>query len=281
MSEKWLTIVKKISKYLIGLLLILFCIYAALGFYITTHQEVLLNDVRNIANENCNGDVTIGDVEVLFFKGFPNVAIAVKEVTIKDSLWAQHKKKLLKNATIHMEIAPWAIFLKKIKLNTISIQDATVDLYIRKDGYSNTAVFTSSKKTTKKKSPSLLSLEVKQLQMKKIHFISENELKHKKFDFEISKLIIQGENAPTGWKGNAQIETLVQSMAFNTLKGSFAKNKVIKGTLTLEHNKSKGNISVLSDALLIGEDRFKIISNFGTTKLNSKYSISIINSSIS
>ncbi|MGL2986842.1 hypothetical protein ACSVH5_04530 [Flavobacterium sp. RSSA_27] len=280
MANKWLSLGKKIGKIFLLIAILLLSIYGIIGLYVNAHHDELLKEVREIADKNCNGEVKIGDLEVLFFRGFPNVTIAIKDVSIKDSLWAQHKKTLLKAPSIYAEILPWAIFVKKIKLENISINDATIDLYVGKDGYSNSSVFSTPKKNNKESSSGMLTLELNHLSLKNVHFISENQSKFKKFDFNIFRLQLVGAATFSGWEGNVQLETQVKSMAFNTRYGSFAKNKIIKGKLTIQHQKNEDVLLVDSEALAIGEDVFQIHSKFGLTKTNTKYLITIINPDI-
>lgn len=280
MTKKWLPLGKKIGKLLLIIVLVLISIYGILGLYVNAHHDELLKEVREIANKNCKGEVKIGDLEVLFFRGFPNVTIAIKEVSIKDSLWAQHKKTLLTAAAVRAEILPWAIFVKKIKLENISINDAIIDFYVGKDGYSNTSVFSSPSSNPKKTGSGKLSLELNKLQFRNVTFISENQTKNKKFDFATEYLTLNRSNTKEGWHATIVLKTDVRSMSFNTQYGSFAKNKRIKGTLKADYNQKKGIIIVTSDALSIGEETFKIHSSFGVTQANSHYLISINNSKI-
>ena len=279
MTKKWFPLGKKIGKFFLIIVFVLISIYGILGWYVGTHHDKLLQEVREIANKNCKGEVKIGDLEVLFFRGFPNVTIAIKEVSIKDSLWAQHKRTLLQAPSIYAEIQPWAIFVKKIKLDNLSINDAEIQLFVDANGYSNTAVFSNASKTDTTSSSSL-SLDLNHLKFNNVSFVSDNQFKHKKFDFVIEKLRIEKHTTSEGWEADIALNTLVKSMAFNTKHGSFAKNKVIQGTLRAKYSESKGFIAINTPALSIGEDVFQIQSHFGVSKTNSSFSIAITNPKI-
>ena len=279
MTKKWFPLGKKIGKFFLIIVFVLISIYGILGWYVGTHHDKLLQEVREIANKNCKGEVKIGDLEVLFFRGFPNVTIAIKEVSIKDSLWAQHKRTLLQAPSIYAEIQPWAIILKKVKLDHLSINDAQVQLFLDAKGYSNTSVFSSAPKTDTTSSSSL-SLDLNHLKFNNVSFVSDNQFKHKKFDFVIEKLRIEKHTTSEGWEADIALNTLVKSMAFNTKHGSFAKNKVIQGSLQAKYSESKGFIAINTPALSIGEDVFQIQSHFGISKTNSTFAIAITNPNI-
>ena len=279
MTKKWFPLGKKIGKFFLIIVFVLISIYGILGWYVGTHHDKLLQEVREIANKNCKGEVKIGDLEVLFFRGFPNVTIAIKEVSIKDSLWAQHKRTLLQAPSIYAEIQPWAIFVKKIKLDNLSINDAEIQLFVDANGYSNTAVFSNASKTDTTSSSSL-SLDLNHLKFNNVSFVSDNQFKHKKFDFVIEKLRIEKHTTSEGWEADIALNTLVKSMAFNTKHGSFAKNKVIQGSLQAKYSESKGFIAINTPALSIGEDVFQIQSHFGVSKTYSTFAIAITNPNI-
>ncbi|OAZ05135.1 AsmA-like C-terminal region-containing protein [Flavobacterium succinicans] len=274
MTKKWLSIIKKIGKFFLFFVLFLISLYGIIGLYIDTHHDQLLKEVREIANKNIKGEVTIGDFEVVYFHGFPHMTIAVKDVTIKDSLWAKHKRTLLKANSIYAKILPWDIFLKKIKIDNVSIHDAKIHLYIDPKGYTNTSVFSSDSKT-KTTSSKKLSLELDQVKLVDVSFISENQFKHKRFDFTVDHLHLKKFDTAQGWEADIDLKTLVKSMTFSMRHGSFAKNKVIEGTLIAKYSEANGAIAVNSDALSIGEDVFKVNTSFGVDKGNSIFSIGL------
>jgi len=55
-------------------------------------------------------------------------------------------KNIATSPSIYAEIQPWAIFLKKIKLDHLSINDAKIQLFVDAKGYSNTSVFLAHQK---------------------------------------------------------------------------------------------------------------------------------------
>ena len=64
MTKKWFPLGKKIGKFFLIIVFVLISIYGILGWYVGTHHDKLLQEVREIANKNCKGEVKIGDLEV-------------------------------------------------------------------------------------------------------------------------------------------------------------------------------------------------------------------------
>lgn len=278
-------ITKKIGLKILKISGILFLIvaisYGILGIYISSHHEQIVKDINKTVQEKFVGDIKVGDFEVLFFKNFPNLTLEVKNVTVKDSLWHQHKKTLLQAERIYAKVLPWSIIFTNLNINTINLDNTKIDLYVDANGYSNTSALAKRKPTEQKpKSKSIIEIEVDKINLHKVEFISENKIKNKLFDFDTEELKIDLDSKDNGWEAKLDIKTKVNSMAFNTIHGSFAKDKNIEGELLAVFNKEKGQVIVHSDKLSIGETYFKVDAELGVTKTNSKFGIHLFSESI-
>jgi hypothetical protein len=263
------------------LVILIGIIYTILGVYISSHHATIVKDINKAAKEKFTGDIKIGDVEILFFKGFPNITLEIKDVVVKDSLWSQHKKTFIDSKSIYVNILPWSIILTDIEINNITIENATLDIFVDKNGYSNASALTPRKQVKKDpKKKSMLSVEIDKVKLHNVNIISENVIKHKKFSFDTEDLTIKIKTNDKGWNANVNIKTMVNSLAFNTKQGSFAKNKLIQGEINADFDKVKGQIIVHSDKLAIGETDFQVDAELGVSKTNSKFGIHLFSKSI-
>jgi hypothetical protein len=271
----------KILKGLGILVLVIFVIYCALGLYISSHHKVIVADINKVTKEKFSGDIKIGDVEILFFKHFPNITIKVKDVVVKDSLWNQHKKTFIDAKSMYVKILPWSIILTDIEINTIILENAKLDIFVDKNGYSNASAL-SPKKSSKNrtKSKSMLSVAIDEVKLKNVSIISENIIKHKRFAFETENLNIKIKTNDMGWNAKVSIKTMVKSLAFNTQRGSFAKDKLIEGEINADYSKEKQEVIVHSDKLAIGKTNFQVDAALGVSSINSKFDIHLFSKSI-
>jgi hypothetical protein len=271
----------KILKALGIFLIIILIIYCALGLYISSHHKMIVADINKVTKEKFSGDIKIGDVEILFFKNFPNLTIEVKDVVVKDSLWNQHKKTFIDAKRMYVKILPWSIILTDIKINTVTIENAKLDIFVDKNGYSNASALTPRKLSKKEpKSKSILSVAIDQVNLNNLTIISENVIKHKLFSFETENLNIKIKPNDMGWNAKVSIKTMVKSLAFNTKRGSFAKDKLIEGEINANYSKEKQEVIVHSDKLAIGETDFKVSAELGVSSKNSKFGIHLFSKSI-
>jgi hypothetical protein len=111
--------------------------------------------------------------------------------------------------------------------------------------------------------------------LKNVNFISENQQGNKLFYFEIKSLKSKIDYSDEGWKTDVRLKTFAKSLAFNSQKGSFVKDKEIDGNLSVDFSKARNQISVVADKLEIGGDPFNIKAHFNIGKGNSLFDIDI------
>lgn len=265
-----------------GVLLLLFLLlYLGLGIYLSANKDKIKNDLTVLIKEKSTGEMKIGDLEVSLFQGFPNLTVQVKNVIVKDSLWPLHKRTLLKAEKVYAKVSPWVILKKTISINNLTIKNAVIDIYVDEKGYSNVSVFTNFKKEKKAgQEKSTLDVNIDEIDLADVTFSSENKIKRKKFDFKTSDLEMFISRNETGWKATVDMETFVNSMTFNTAKGSYAERKTVKGEIEAVYNSEREQIDIYSKKLTIGGNPFEVKATFGTSKTNSLFRIMLFCKSI-
>ncbi|MGL2963475.1 DUF748 domain-containing protein [Flavobacterium sp. RSB2_4_14] len=280
-AVKGKSIAFKILKILGIFVIIIGVLYTILGIYISSRHTEIVRDLNKAVHEKFTGDIKIGDVEILFFKGFPNLNVEVKDVVVKDSLWYQHRKTIIDAKSIYVKVLPWSVLLGNIEVNTITLENAKIDIFVDKNGYSNASALTPRKKVKKDpKSKSMLDVEIDNIILHNVNIVSDNSVKNKSFAFDTEDLNIKLKFLSNGWNAKVNLVTKVNSLAFNTTKGSFAKDKIIEGELNADFNKEKGQVIVHSDKLTIGETDFKVDAELSVSPNNSKFGIHLNSESI-
>ncbi|ESU21191.1 hypothetical protein FEDK69T_25580 [Flavobacterium enshiense DK69] len=267
----------------LGALLLLFVImYLGLGIYLSARKDKIKNNLTELINEKSTGEMKIGDLQVSLFQGFPSLTVQVKDVIVKDSLWHLHKRTLLKADKVYAKVSPWAILKKTISVNNLTIKNAVIDIYIDEKGYSNMSVFTNFKKEKKPEENEKSDLEVNidEIDFTDVTLVSENQIKKKNFNFITSDLEMRISRNDMGWKAAVAVETFVNSMTFNTTKGSYAEKKIIKGEIGVVYNSEKKQIGAYSKELTIGGNPFEVKATFGISKTNSLFKIMLFCPSI-
>lgn len=261
---KWLKIALKIFGGMAALILL---VLLGLMLYVNFNKAKVLKLVTTELNNNIDGLITIGDMEPRFFKGFPYVSLALKNVLLRDKHFGEHHHSLLDAKDVSVSINAVALLKGTVAIRHIDISNATIDIYTDTSGYSNTSVF--KKVPTKKQDTSAKSNSNAQLETFRLSNVGlkiTDQKANKLFEFIVNGLNGRMNYPDTGWHASLSMDVTAKSMAFSTRHGSFIKNKAVEGDLKAGYNTATGRITVAADALDIGDDPFKIDASFETGK---------------
>jgi hypothetical protein len=270
---KWLKILLKVAGAIVLLFLLL---SVGLFIYINSNKAKVLTLITTSLNKNLNGKLTIGDMETTFFKGFPGISVSLKNVLIKDNRWAEHHHTLLTAKDFDVTINTASLLRGTIKVSNIDISNAAIDLYKDSTGYSNSSIF--KKKQKQPNTPDDgggSSAEFGKFTLNKVSFAVNNQKNSKLFQFDINKLSGKMNYPDSGWHADLQMDVTARSMAFNTNKGSFIKNKRLAGQMMAGYNEDKGIINISSKDFSIGGNPFIITATFNTAIKETDFAIHV------
>ncbi|WP_295767562.1 AsmA family protein [uncultured Mucilaginibacter sp.] len=273
---KWLKIILKVIA---GVVLLFVLLSVGLFIYINSNKAKVLSLITSTLNKNLDGNLAIGDMETTFFKGFPGISVSLKNVTIKDKRWAEHKHTLLSAKDFDVSINTAALLRGTIRISNIGINNAAIELYKDSTGYSNTSVFKKKKsapKTNKPDDDSGSSAEFGKFSLSNVSFAVNNQANNKLFSFDINKLSGKMAYPDSGWRAALQLDVMARSLAFNTKKGSFIKDKLISGQMMAGFNNETDKIFISSKGLKIGYDIFQLNAMFDTGKKETAFAIHLI-----
>jgi len=265
---------KRFGFFILGLIALLLIACGGLSIYFNRNKAEIIAKVNTKINDNINGKFHIGDFHYKFLTGFPNFTLALKDVEIKDNQWEKHKHTLLKAQEIEVRLNIISLLQKEINIHKVLINDAQIYIYKAADGYSNSNIFKPKKKKTpeNKEKP---ETTIDQIDLNNVRFTIDNLVGHKLFDFEVASLKSKVNYNDDNWQTDLFLDTQINSLAFNTVHGSFAKQKQLKGTLHVVYSSDKQKIDVKTNGLKIGTDSFDIVAFFNIAKTNSLFGINI------
>ncbi|MDR7208357.1 AsmA-like C-terminal region-containing protein [Flavobacterium piscis] len=265
---------KRFGYFILGCTAFLLIASGALSFYFNQNKTEIITRINTKINENINGKFHVGDFQYKFLTGFPNFTLALKDVELKDNNWNIHKHILLKAKEIEARLNLWSLLQNEINIHKILIKGADIYIYKAEDGYSNANIFKPKKKTTpenKEKSGTTID----QIDFSAVHITIDNHVGNKLFDFYVESLKSKVEYDGDDWQTDLFLDTHINSLAFNTRHGSFAKQKELKGKFEISYSAEKQKIDITTRKLKIGSDSFDIIAFFNIGKTNSLFGINI------
>ncbi|WP_188133822.1 AsmA-like C-terminal region-containing protein [Chitinophaga sp. CF418] len=247
--QKWLRITLIVSGSLLGILVLL---WLGLALYIRHNKADILQQISDRLNDRLHGGtLVIKDMEPSLIRSFPNVSVALEGVSIKDSLWNTHQHLLLDVARIFVKVNTFSLLRKQLDVRQVSLEKGSIYLFTDSTGYSNTGILKRDTQVKAEGKESGNGADITRLQLSDIRFIVENQQKHKLFSFDIASLKGSLRNNDSGWVCNLNTSLRVLSLAFNTEKGSFLKDKSVQTDLELHYNRVRKTLDIPQQALRI------------------------------
>jgi hypothetical protein len=269
--SRWL---KTSLKILSGIVIVILLIWLGAAYYINHNNKAILGTILAQLNANVNGKIGVQSMETTLLKGFPGVSVSLKKVELKDSLFATHQHELLNADDIEVSLNIFSLIAGNVKINKITINNASIYIYTDSTGYSNTSMFKPKNKGAKT-SANQKAFEIKRIDFNQVNLIINNQRRFKLFHFLIDELNGKIEYPDSGWNGKLKLKTLVKNFAFNTKKGSFLKDKALEGTLIAHYNNETKAVTIDPEPLNIGGDKFIIGATIDLAKNESAFAISV------
>ena len=264
----------KLLKVIGIILLVILALYLAMGLILSNRKDKILTEVNTFTKETFKGDIKIGDLNVSSIKYFPSIALEIKDVVVKDSLWADHKNTLITADLAYAKVFPWAILFGNLEVNNITLKNAVIDIHVDENGYSNMSAFDKRKKKTEKKEKksSFLNPTIDKIVLQNVTLSSENELKGKSFSLSINSMKAAVNQVNNGWEARIRLNSRINDLTFKKQNGSFAKGMDLNSNLELKYDPDAKNIHITSDNFSLDKNKFTLDANFGI-KGNSKFNI--------
>jgi len=182
--------VNKLIRYTTRTILIITALvvllYAIAISYVALNKQKIVTKARSEISENLNGEVIIGDVDISFLSNFPRVAVLFKNISVKDSLYNQHKHVFFSAEKLSAKVSIFNIIRNKEPLNGFTIQNSSMYIYTDTAGYTNSYLFTPRKKTRPDTTQHVNV--IKDFVLKNFHFILDNKRREKLYDIDVHSL---------------------------------------------------------------------------------------------
>ncbi|MGF6929976.1 hypothetical protein QFZ48_005476 [Chitinophaga sp. W2I13] len=256
--KKWLRIILITGGIFIALLVLLIL---GMTWYIHANKDNFLKQITAQLNDHLSGNIRIADMEPSLWKSFPSVSIALKKVVLEDSLFQQHHHPLLDVDYIFVQVNTLSLLRKHVNVNEITLQDGTIFLYTDTTGYSNTYVL--QRKSAAKKNNGSKDASIKKLMLTNISFIIDNRQKFKLFHLDVRQLDGKVSATDSSIQFTMISDILSKSFAFNTVKGSYLKDKKMQLNLSVIFNKRTKILHIPQQEIRIDDHPLLIAGQFG------------------
>jgi hypothetical protein len=249
--------------------------WLGVALYIRQNKATILQQLSDKLNDRLNGGVlAIQDMEPSLVRSFPDVSVALVGVSIKDSLWNTHRHNLLDAAHIFVKVNTFSLLRKQLDIRQITVQKGNIYLFTDSTGYSNANIL--KKNTTAKAEGQGRAADITSLRLEDVSFVLENVQKHKLFSFAIADLAGNLRNNDSGWSCNMNTSMRVLSLAFNTRKGSFLKDKALQADLEIRYNNVRKTLEIPQQALRVGGQTISAGASFSFGEQPRPFTVHIV-----
>ena len=232
--------------------------WLALAGYILIRKPSLLKKARTELKARIGGESSIGDIDISFFRHFPNISLHVSQVTLRDSLWERHHHDLLKTQEAYLSLAVTRSLLDwRLQLGKVYLEHGSIYLYTDSTGYSNTTALTNQQQGGSGK-----DIRPPDLSLSDIRLVIERQDKDKIFDLDIRQLDTEVHKEGRLLSFGVSANILVKDLVFKAEKGSFVKDRLITGHFSIAFNTGSKILQFNKASLLIGGHSFLFSGRF-------------------
>lgn len=262
-----------VSRVLVWAIAIFITIWALLWGYVIINKKSLIAKVNTELTSKVKGEIQIGDIEPSLLSTFPNVSIRLSDVYVRDTMWKQHHHDLLKAERVFIRLKLFSLFSGSPEISKVIVEKGAVFIFSDTLGYSNEYMFQS--RQTGESSNTANQSPVPDIDLNNVHLVVDLKDRDKLFDFEIDKL--KCDIKTTGNLLNLDVKTkmLAHSLAFNTGKGGFVKERPIEGKFRLHFDRMQKKLTFKNVRLQIDDHPFDLTGMFDFSGVPPLYYLAI------
>ena len=274
--KKYLKYSFKAVAIFIGLVIIL---YTAAYIYVAANKKYIITDLKKQVAEKLNGEIRVDDIDLSFVASFPSISVLLKNVSIRDTLFNQHKFPFFQAQKVYATISVINIIQRNNPLSGIQVENAKVYIFTDTSGYTNSYLLSPKSKPDTLKNSSASKTEINDIRFKNVRFVLDDRIKNKSMDLDVSRFTCGINTDGSKVKLKIKNEMLIHNLAFNTLRGSYAKESRFEGNFNLLYNKEKKELSFDDIDVKIKDHPFNLTGNFNFNAIPS-FAIKIITKDI-
>lgn len=231
---------KKILRYgvriLGGILALLLLAWLLIGGYAILNKQSLLTKARTELQKRIGGEAKIGDIDISFFRHFPNITLHLSKVALHDSLWQQHHHDLLSAENIFIRFSFFSLFSGHPRVDKLFLQQGSVYLFTDSTGYTNLNGILNRKQNAPPAKSTQQETLPPAISLSDIRFVMDRQDNHKLFDFDIRQMDGRFEKGDRTLIMQVNTDLTINNLILNTEKGSFLKKKTVSGQFHIQYN---------------------------------------------
>lgn len=256
---------KKLIYFIAGTFAIFSLFVLGFSYYLSTHEDLISDEIKDLANANLNGKFDFDDLDITFFSTFPEFSFHLTHVTLAAPDSLEQKINLIELKNAYLKVSFRELLSQKILIKGIMLNDGQLYVFKDKNGRSSLDIFKKAEKNEEKKTAILHRSQSIDIKINDLGVIVEDLIKNRKLSFKMKQLeseIIQKND--TLFVFDTNLDAQIDSLGFNLNDGVFLKNTPVSGKFKGSWDKQL--IKVFPFDLQVGSQTFKADIGFETYK---------------
>ncbi len=234
-----------------------FLLLTGVSIYLSSSREKLLGFINENLKQTFLGELKVDKADISIWRTFPDIGITLNNVTISDSFY---HRPFLQAGEITGTASFFGLIGNKVKISSITIEDALIHSFTDAEGYNNTYVLQPKKKPEKQggKKPVIL----KELSLKNVVVVIEDGVKKKRFAGRFDDVEIDASLTGSKYHISMDGDIFLRGLGFNFPQGYWMENQQLSGKWKLEFDTSNKVLSINESKIKIQSQPFIIKGKF-------------------
>lgn len=246
-------------RIIVATVLVILLIWAIIYIYFRINKASLMAKVTKTVSTKLRGQAQIKDIGLNFLVNFPHITLRLDEVALRDSMYPVHHRDLLKARKVFVSTTTFNLIKGKLDPEKIVIENGQVFLFTDGHGFTNKYIISRDNKDSSKTDYNSLPGRII---LKNTRIIYQDVPKRKLHDVFARRLDIDISNSGKTVTFETEIDAAVHSLAFNVQKGSYIKDKTLRGEFEIQFDTLQKLLTINDATLRIAGQPFKLNATF-------------------
>ena len=251
----------------------------------SVNKKSIIKQVTDEIGKKINGNVSVGNVELSFFRTFPKASVLLHDVLVTDTMFTKYHHPFFEATEVYAQLSIASIIKRNPAINGLRIERGSIYIFTDTSGYTNAYLFKRNE-SLKSASSSLKTSgqtnELKSILLKNVRVTLTDRPKEKLYDIVINSLRAKLNDKISTTNFSIDANMLVHNLAFNESNGSFLKEKKFTGDFNLTYNKRNNQLQFDSINIELENHRFNLSGRFdlGSSSSNPQFSVNLYTKNI-
>ena len=250
-------------------------LYAIAYAYITINKDKIIKQVTTQVSDKLNGKLEIKDAEISLFRTFPKISVLLKDITLIDTMFAQHKHPFFAAKEVFVSLNIYKLIKKDQPLTGLRLDNGSIYMYTDTSGYTNTYLMKSKKDPAGGPKKTSDDINLKTIKLNNIRIILNDLKREKLHDFDVKRLTVKLDDGDTALTLKNDADILVNSLAFNLDKGIFLKGATFRGDFKMNYGKVSQLLSFNDIDVQIAGKPYNLSGKFDLGEKNPGFSLGV------